>query len=85
MINNNDKRKIANKVKSFTKEVHLEIFSFLESNNYSYTINNNGVFFNINNLNKQDLIKLKEMVDFYETNEENLKEAYINRFRVENT
>ena len=57
----------------------------LQSDNRFTGINNNGVFFNINNLNNEDFNKLREMVEFYETNEENLKEAYINRFRVENT
>jgi hypothetical protein len=78
-ITTDDKRKIVDKVKMLSKDVHMEIFYFLHKIN-NYTLNGNGVFFNLNNLNDETLYTLKKMVIFYNKNEKKLKENYLDRY-----
>lgn len=76
-MNIEEKRKIVDKIKKMSKEVHLEIYYFLINNtDNSYTKNQNGVFINLNNLDDQVLLKLQEMTDFYDKNELNFREHH---------
>ena len=75
-----DKRKIVEKVKMLSKDVHMEIFYYLHKINSNYTLNGNGVFFNLNNLDDKTLCELKKMVIFYNKNERILKENYLDRY-----
>jgi hypothetical protein len=79
-ITPDDKRKIVDKVKMLSKDVHIEIFYFLHKINGNYTLNGNGVFFNLNNLDDETLYTLKKMVNFYNKNEKKLKENYLDRY-----
>lgn len=77
----NERRKIVDKVKTLSKDVHMEIFYFLKKKmNEEYTINQNGIFINLNNIDNDTLYSLREMVNFYSKNEKNLKESYIERY-----
>jgi len=76
-----NKRKIVEKVMNFSKEVHMEIFYFLKDRmNDKYTINQNGVFINLNHLDNDTLQELKKRVDFYYKNEKKLNETYHKRY-----
>ena len=76
-----NKRRLAEKVKNFSKEVHLEIFYFLRNKiKNNYTINQNGVFINLNDLDKDTFDELKNKVDFYDKNNKKLNESYHNRY-----
>jgi len=77
----NEKRKIIDKVKILSKDVHMEIFYFLKKKmNEEYTINQNGVFINLNHIDNDTLYSLREMVNFYIKNEKKLKESYLERY-----
>ena len=76
-----NKRKIVEKINNFSKEVHMEIFYFLkEKMKYNYTINQNGVFINLNDLDNKTLNELNKRVEFYNKNEKKLNETYHNRY-----
>lgn len=76
-----DKKKMVEKVKNLSKDVHMEIYYFLKNKtNKDYTINQNGVFINLNNIDDNILCELKEMIDFYNKNEKKLKESYMKRY-----
>ena len=82
----NEKRKIVDKVKKLSKDVHMEIFYFLKKKiNEEYTINQNGVFINLNTIDNDTLFSLREMVNFYNKNEKNLKESYLERYCNKNS
>ena len=75
------RRKIVDKVKTLSKDAHMEIFYFLKKKiNEEYTLNQNGVFVNLNNVDNDTLYVLKKMVDFYSKNEKKLKESYLQRY-----
>lgn len=77
----NEKRKIIDKVKILSKDVHMEIFYFLKKKmSDEYTINQNGVFINLNHIDNDTLYSLREMVNFYIKNEKKLKESYLERY-----
>ena len=76
-----DKRKLVDKVNLLSKEVHMEIFYFLYKIIVdNYTLNGNGVFINLNNIDNNTLHKLKKMVQFYNKNEKKLKTSYLKRY-----
>lgn len=76
-----DKRKLVDKVNLLPKEVHMEIFYFLYKKIVdNYTINGNGVFINLNSIDKDTLHNLKKMVQFYNKNEKKLKKSYLKRY-----
>ena len=79
-MSSDDKRKMAETVKSLSKDVHLEIFHFLKNNNENYTMNNNGVFFNLNDIKDDVLELLSKKIKFYDDNEKTLKTKYLERF-----
>ena len=78
-----DKRKIVEKVNTLSSDVHLELFYYLFKTNNKYTINSNGVFFNLNTLNDKVLYELDRMVHFCYKNEKKLNKNYMNRYEKE--
>jgi hypothetical protein len=78
-----DKRKIVEKVNTLSSDVHMELFYYLFKTNNKYTINNNGVFFNLNTLNDKVLDELDKMVIFCYKNEKKLNKKYMNRYEKE--
>lgn len=74
------KKAVAEKVNSLSKDAHLEIFFLLKKNNIRYTSNHNGVFFNINNVPNRVFNALEKMVNFCHKNEKELAEGYSKRF-----
>lgn len=45
------------------KKCYTNIFSFILKNNIEYTRNKNGIFFNINKLNKKNLEELINIIE----------------------
>jgi len=80
------RRKIVDKVKKMSKDVHMEIFYFLKKKLCNdFTLNQNGVFINLNTLDNNTLYELREMVNFYSSNEKKLKESYLERYCNKNS
>lgn len=76
-----DQRKnVAEKVKSLSKDAHLEIFFLLKDSGTRYTSNHNGIFFNINSISDKMFNRLERLVDFCYENEKKLVESYNERF-----
>jgi len=77
----NTKKKMINNINKLPNYVHLEIYNFLftkdKIDNYSYTLNNNGFFYNINQLDNKTLLELNTLVNFYISNEKILEKRYI--------
>ena len=75
------KKKMINTIEKLPNYVHLEIYSFLVTknkiDNYSYTLNNNGFFYDINQLDNNTLSELDTLVKFYINNEKTLEKRYI--------
>lgn len=74
------KKNVAEKVASLSKDAHLEIFFLLKNSGSKYTSNHNGIFFNINSVPDHLFNRLEQMVDFCYENEKKLAESYNKRF-----
>ncbi len=57
---------LASKIESLTSTEHAEIFRMLQckSNSSSYTHNQNGVFYNLNDLDEETLSQVSQFVDY---------------------
>ena len=69
-----DKKKLAKTIETMPKEFQLEVYYYIYSNidESRYTQNNNGLFININKLDKKIISELHKKVHFYKENEKNL-------------
>tara|TARA_A100001015_G_C14584345_1_gene554117 strand:- start:312 stop:557 length:246 start_codon:yes stop_codon:yes gene_type:complete len=74
-MNQVNKKNIVKNIEKLPDYVHIEIYKFLinkiDKNNY--TINSNGFFYNINNLDNKILIELDNLIKFYINNEKILE------------
>jgi len=100
-IDDNLKKKhIINKIKLINNKSYLNnIFLFIKNNNIKYTLNNNGVFFNLNTLNTVKLGLLYNYInsiinnlDFFDNDDNNLqiikdniKKTHINSIKTTNS
>lgn len=75
-----EKYKMVNDLKKLSKDVHIELFYFFKENKIKYTLNKNGVFININDIENDILVKLRDKIKFYLKNEEKLNNSYLERF-----
>lgn len=75
-----DKRKMVEIVKNMSKDVHLEIFYLIKKKNYDYSLNINGIFINLNDIDNETLLELKNMIIFYNKNEIKLKKKFLERY-----
>lgn len=80
IISIDNKYKMVDDLKKLSKEVHLELFSFFKKNNVKYTLNKNGVFININEVDNSILLELEDKISFYVKNEQKLNDSYLERF-----
>ena len=63
----NEKKKIVYRIQCMkSKRYYYNLFKIIESMNVKFTINSNGIFFNINNLSNQMLCKIESFLDDYE-------------------
>ena len=81
-IDDNLKKKmIMSKIKLINNKCYLNnIFIFIKNNNIKYTLNNNGVFFNLNILNSDKLdllynhiISIISNIDIFDNDDNNLQ------------
>jgi hypothetical protein len=70
------KKNTKEKAESLSKDAHAEIYFFLEKNNIKSTCNQNGYFFNINNIDKKVFIRLEKLINFCYDNEKKLEERF---------
>jgi hypothetical protein len=76
----NTKKNLVNKISKLSKNEHIELFRIIYNNNAKHTINNNGVFINMNTLDDDILVKIDQFINFCINNTEllNKQENYIN-------
>ncbi len=46
-----------------SKNIYLQIFEIIHKDKVDYTINDNGVFFNLFNLNDETVIKIEDTIN----------------------
>ena len=62
-----DKKKIVSRITDLkNKHCNTKIFKIIYEFNINYSKNDNGVFFNLNELNNETLSKIENIIDFYE-------------------
>jgi hypothetical protein len=65
----NEKKILASKIENITnKKEYKEIFKIIYENNCNYIENDNGVYINLNVLNDNTLLKIKEFLEVIENN-----------------
>lgn len=62
--NKNKKRKIQKDIELLSKNEIIELYKIIKNDTDRYTINKNGVFFNIKNLNKNTIIKISKFLKY---------------------
>lgn len=60
---------LKNKLESLDHRRHVEILHILHKNNVTYTENNNGIFVNLNSIDKEIISKLCRYVKYLEKQE----------------
>ena len=73
------KKKLKKRIDDLPKEIHLEIYYYLVKIEKikKITDNNSSVFFNLNDLEGETLMKLTEMVKFFEDTDKKLNNPRI--------
>ena len=65
----NEKKILASKIENITnKKEYKEIFKIIYENNCNYIENDNGVYINLNLLNDETLLKIKNFLKIIENN-----------------
>jgi hypothetical protein len=64
IFSHNEKKELVKKIEKLTlKSQYKQIFKILKSSDIKVTQNSNGVFFNMNDLNNETLVKMNEYLD----------------------
>jgi len=67
-----NKKKIINKIQNIkNKKNYINLFKLILKLNIPYSLNNNGIFFNINKINNQDLNKIIKLIDSFDLHKYN--------------
>ena len=67
-----NKKKIINKISNIkNKKNYINLFKLILKLNIPYSLNNNGIFFNINKVNTQDLNKIIKLIDSFDIHKYN--------------
>lgn len=61
-----------------SKKCDLKIFKLIIANDIKHCTNNNGVFFNFNNLNDDLLNQIENIINYYENKKYEYSESNIN-------
>ncbi len=62
-----NKKKIINKIQNIkNKKNYINLFKLILKLNIPYSFNNNGIFFNINKIESNDLNKIIKLIDSFE-------------------
>lgn len=69
----NERKAIVNKIdKIKNKKLYLKIFKIIHTNKCNYTVNTNGIFFNMTNIDNCTLYKIEQVIDKYEKLNKNI-------------
>lgn len=61
------KKKIINKIQNIkNKKNYINLFKLIIKLNISYSLNKNGIFFNLNKIDSKDLKKITNLIDSFE-------------------
>ena len=63
MFSYKDKVELKNKILKLSEEDHIQIFYILKNNNEQYTVNKNGLFFDIINISNNTLKRIVKYID----------------------
>lgn len=67
-----NKKKIINKIQNIkNKKNYINLFKLIVKLKIPYSLNNNGVFFNINKINTTDLNKIIKLLDSFDIHKYN--------------
>jgi hypothetical protein len=62
-----NKKKIINKIQNIkNKKNYINLFKLILKLNIPYSFNNNGIFFNLNKIESNDLNKIIKLIDSFE-------------------
>ncbi len=62
-----NKKKIINKIQNIkNKKNYINLFKLIIKLNISYSLNKNGIFFNLNKIDNKDLNKIIDLIDSFE-------------------
>lgn len=68
-LTHHEKKNIAHRIEQLKNKKHYKrIFQIVHENSNKYTVNDNGVYLNINTLSSATLIKIKQYLDDIEKN-----------------
>ena len=93
-MNDNDKLKIVKRINNLDNNyTQNEIYNIINNYTKNYTINNNGLFISVNELEDNILNKITKLLDYTEYTHNILKENYIeinnnndnNVYNIDNT
>jgi spermidine synthase len=80
IYNHNEKKELVKKIEKITtKNYYKQIFKIIKESGIKITQNNNGVFFNMNELSNETLKKIEDYLDsILEKNKNNIDIKYYN-------
>ena len=68
----NEKKLIVKRIGDIkNKKCYIKIFKIIHGENFKYTKNDNGVFFNLTNISDQILISIDQILIYYENKKNN--------------
>ena len=67
---------IKSRIQVLNENQHNEIFNIIKDNEDSYTVNKNGVFFNLKNLGDQKLDEIYKFIEYIDIMNKTLKKRY---------
>jgi hypothetical protein len=69
VFTHNEKKILASKIENITnKKEYKKIFKIIYENNCNYIENDNGIYLNLNILNDETLLKIKDFLEVFENN-----------------
>jgi len=77
-----DRFVLKDKILKLNEMQQLEIYKILEKNKVKMTINKNGVFFDLNNLDSNIIGKLEKFVNFCKDNNNFISNSAIERDKI---
>lgn len=74
---------LSKQISKLTKEEHIEIFRLLYENDLKYTENNNGIFIQMEHLDKNQIEKIEKYLEYIEKKQFDIdhREKQMNNFK----
>jgi hypothetical protein len=81
----NDKKQLVKRLGDIkNKKCYIKIFRVIHGNNYKYTQNDNGIFFNLTNLPDNVLCSIENIINYYENKKNNNEIQLIKNIAINN-